>query len=58
MDTTEQLHYAMLKEFYDVSKGRETKSTLGYPQFRNLSLVVAKEETEPFLTLLSKKNES
>ena len=41
-----------------VSKGRETKLTLGYPQFRNLSLVVAKEETEPFLTLSSKKNES
>ena len=53
-----RLHYAMLKVFYDVSKGRETKSTLGYPQFRKLSLAVAKEEMETFLTLSSKKNES
>lgn len=47
-----------LNIFYDVSTGRETKSTLAYPQFRKLSLVVAKEEKEPFLTLSSKKNAS
>lgn len=47
-----------LKVFYDVSIGRETKSTLGYAQFRKLSLAVAKEEKEPFLTLSNKKNAS